>query len=83
MPGYGALVKPGLMNEAGLMGIIQKGLLELPFGCPVEELLSVTAVAVGRAALGDATLTRHYPTGAGGTLSTSSLNLDMEKKGLH
>ena len=57
-------MKPGLMNEAGLMGIIQKGLLELPLGCPVEEPLSVTAVAVGRAALGDASLTRQHPRGA-------------------
>ena len=69
------------MNEAGLIGIIQKGLQEFLGGRPVEVPLSITAVAVGRTALGDATLTRQHPRGAGGTLTTSSLSLDMEKRG--
>ena len=67
------------MNEAGLIGIIQKGLQEFSVGCPVEEPLSITAGVVGRAGLCDATLTRQHPRGAGGTLTTPSLHLDMEK----
>jgi len=62
---------------------MQKALRELPHGCPVEEPLSITAGVVGRAGLCDATLTRQHPRGAGGTLTTPSLHLDMEKQGRH
>ena len=36
-----------------LMGIIRQALREFPFGCLASESLLVTAVAVGRAELGD------------------------------
>ena len=38
------------MNEGGLIGIIQQALREFPRGCLASGVLSVTAVAVERAA---------------------------------
>ena len=49
----GCLTRTRSDELSRLMGIIRQALREFPFGCLASESLLVTAVAVGRAELGD------------------------------